>query len=44
VTLSTASIGRLGEQQRTGALSEPRELEMWVTGRREQRIREREEI
>jgi hypothetical protein len=39
----TASIGRLGEQQRTGALSEPREVEMGVTGRYEQRIRGREE-
>jgi hypothetical protein len=44
VKFSTASIGRLGEQQRTGALSKPRELEMWTTGRCEQRIREREEI
>jgi hypothetical protein len=28
----------------TGALSEPREVEMWVTGRCEQRILGREEI
>jgi PIN domain nuclease of toxin-antitoxin system len=42
--LSTASIWRLGEQQRTGALSKPRELEMWVTGRCEQGILEIEEI
>jgi hypothetical protein len=40
----TASIERLGEQQRMGALSKPRELEIWVTGRCEQRIRGREEI
>jgi hypothetical protein len=28
----------------TGALSKPREVEMWVTGRCEQRSGEREEI
>jgi hypothetical protein len=39
-----ASIGRLGEQQRTGALSKPQKLEMWVTGRCEQRIQGREKI
>jgi hypothetical protein len=39
-----ASIGRLGKQQRTGVLSKPRELEMCVMGRCEQRIRGREEI
>jgi hypothetical protein len=39
-----ASIGRLGEQQRTGALSKPREVDMWVTGRCERRIRGRKEI
>jgi hypothetical protein len=39
-----ASIGRLGEQQRTGALSEPRKLEIWVTGRYEQSSPQREEI
>jgi hypothetical protein len=44
VKLSTASIGRLGEQQMTGALSKPREVEMSVTGRCERRIRGREEI
>jgi hypothetical protein len=38
------SIGRLKQQQRTGGLSKPREVEMWVTGRCEQRIRGREEI
>jgi hypothetical protein len=40
----TASIGRLGEQQRTGVLSKRREVEMWVMGRCERRIRGREEI
>jgi hypothetical protein len=44
VTLSTAFIGRLGEQQRTVALSKPQEVETWVTRRWEQRIRGREEI
>jgi hypothetical protein len=44
VKLSTASIGRLGEQQRTVALSKPRELEMWITGRCKRRIQGREEI
>jgi hypothetical protein len=39
-----ASVGRLGEQQRSGALSKPREVEMWVTGRCEQRTRGREEV
>jgi hypothetical protein len=39
-----ASIGRLGQQQRTWALSKPRGIEMWVTGRCEQRSRGREEI
>jgi hypothetical protein len=42
--LSMASIGRLGEQHMTGALGRPREVEMWVTGRCEQRIQGREEI
>jgi hypothetical protein len=44
VKLSTASIRKLGEQQRTGALSKPRELEMGVTGRCEQRSWGIEEI
>jgi hypothetical protein len=35
---------RLREQQMTGALSKPREVEMWITGRCERRIRGREEI
>jgi hypothetical protein len=39
-----AAIGRLREQQGTGALSEPRELEMGVTVRYKQRSRGREEI
>jgi hypothetical protein len=42
--LSTASIGRLAEQQMTVALSKPREVEMWVTGRCELRMLGREEI
>jgi hypothetical protein len=40
----TASIGKLGGQQRTGTLSERRELEMWIMGKWEQRSQEREEI
>jgi hypothetical protein len=44
VKLSTASIGRLAVQQRTGALSKSREVEMWVTRRCEQTMRGREEI
>jgi hypothetical protein len=39
-----AFIGRLGEQQRTGALSKSREVGMYVTGRCERRIQGREEI
>jgi hypothetical protein len=44
VKSATASVGRLGEQQMTWALSKPRELEMWVTGRYKWRIQGREEI
>jgi hypothetical protein len=39
-----ASIGKLGGQQRTEALSELRGLEMEITGMCEQRIRVIEEI
>jgi hypothetical protein len=41
VKLSTASIERLGEQQKTGALSKQQEVEIWVTRKCEQRIRGR---